>query len=77
MLDLRLIREKPDFVKQRLATRGGEDYSLLISELLRCDEQRRINVAGTEALLSGRENRSEVHAEKRIPGGQRSSCESQ
>jgi seryl-tRNA synthetase len=35
MLDLRLIREKPDFVKQRLATRGGEDYSLLISELRR------------------------------------------
>ncbi|MGH8100003.1 MAG: serine--tRNA ligase, partial [Chthoniobacterales bacterium] len=43
MLDLRLIREKPDFVKQCLATRGGDSYSLLVAELLRCDEQRRIN----------------------------------
>ena len=24
MLDIRLIREKPDFVRERLATRGGE-----------------------------------------------------
>ena len=23
MLDIRLIREKPDFVRERLATRGG------------------------------------------------------
>ena len=25
MLDIRLIREQPDFVKSRLATRGGDD----------------------------------------------------
>jgi seryl-tRNA synthetase len=25
MLDIRLIRDKPDFVRQRLATRGGGD----------------------------------------------------
>ena len=27
MLDIRLIREKPDFVRERLATRGGGDES--------------------------------------------------
>ena len=25
MLDIRLIREQPDFVKSRLATRGGDE----------------------------------------------------
>lgn len=63
MLDLRLIREKPDFVKQRLATRGGEDYSLLISELLRCDEQRRINETTVQRFRAQRNDLS-----KRIGG---------
>ena len=34
MLDIRLIREQPDFVKARLATRGGDDRSK-IDEVLR------------------------------------------
>jgi len=36
MLDIRLIREKPDFVRERLATRGGSDEKL-IDEILRID----------------------------------------
>ena len=36
MLDIRLIREKPDFVRERLATRGGGDEAK-IDELLRLD----------------------------------------
>src|SRR5437867_3011036 len=40
MLDIRLIREKPDFVKERLAMRGGEDAAA-IDEILDCDKQRR------------------------------------
>ena len=36
MLDIRLIREKPDFVKSRLATRGGGDETK-IDELLQID----------------------------------------
>ncbi len=36
MLDIRLIREKPDFVRERLATRGGSDEKL-IDEILRLD----------------------------------------
>jgi seryl-tRNA synthetase len=36
MLDIRLIREKPDFVRKRLATRGGGDEAK-IDEVLRLD----------------------------------------
>jgi len=36
MLDIRLIREKPDFVRERLATRGGSDEKL-IDEILQLD----------------------------------------
>jgi seryl-tRNA synthetase len=40
MLDIRLIREKPDFVHERLATRGGGDEAR-IAEVLRVDAERR------------------------------------
>jgi seryl-tRNA synthetase len=40
MLDIRLIREQPDFVKSRLATRGGDDQ-LKIDEVLAVDAERR------------------------------------
>jgi seryl-tRNA synthetase len=40
MLDIRLIREQPDFVKSRLATRGGGDQ-LKIDEVLAVDAERR------------------------------------
>src|SRR5213083_3093713 len=40
MLDIRLIREKPDFVRERLATRGGGDEAR-IDEVLGVDVERR------------------------------------
>src|SRR6266576_5440610 len=40
MLDIRLIREKPDFVRERLATRGGGDEAK-IDEVLGADVERR------------------------------------
>ncbi len=40
MLDIRLIREKPDFVRERLATRGGGD-EVKIDEVLGADAERR------------------------------------
>ena len=33
MLDIRLIREQPDFVKARLATRGGSDAGAAVDEI--------------------------------------------
>jgi seryl-tRNA synthetase len=40
MIDIRLVREKPDFVRDRLATRGGGDEAK-IDVLLRIDGERR------------------------------------
>src|SRR5678815_2587136 len=40
MLDIRLIREQPDFVKSRLALRGGDDPAR-IDEVLAVDAERR------------------------------------
>ena len=51
MLDIKLIREKTEFVKQRLATRGAGDESK-IDELLKLDEARRKALAEVESLKS-------------------------
>jgi seryl-tRNA synthetase len=53
VLDIKLIREKPDFVRQRLATRGAGDEAR-IDELLKLDEQRRKILAEVESLKSQR-----------------------
>ena len=53
MLDIKLIREKPDFVRQRLATRGAGDEAK-IDELLKLDEQRRKALAEVETLKAQR-----------------------
>ncbi|MGA2684724.1 MAG: serine--tRNA ligase [Verrucomicrobiota bacterium] len=53
MLDIKLIREKPDFVRQRLATRGAGDAAK-IDELLKLDEQRRKILAEVESLKARR-----------------------
>ena len=53
MLDIKLIREKADFVRQRLATRGAGDEKL-IDGILQADEQRRKSLAEVETLKSQR-----------------------
>ena len=53
MLDIKLIREKPDFVRARLATRGAGDEAK-IDELLKLDEQRRKMLAEVETLKAQR-----------------------
>lgn len=55
MLDIRLIRENPDLVKQRLANRGG-DHASTVDEILSIDTARR--TAETERQkLQGDRNR--------------------
>ena len=49
MLDIKFIREKPDFVRQRLATRGAGDEQL-IDGILQADEMRRKAMAEVESL---------------------------
>ena len=55
MLDIRLIRENPDLIKQRLANRGG-DHASMVDELVSIDTTRR--TAETERQkLQGDRNR--------------------
>jgi seryl-tRNA synthetase len=49
MLDIKLIREKPDFVRQRLASRGAGDEAK-IDEVLKLDELRRKFLGEVETL---------------------------
>jgi seryl-tRNA synthetase len=48
MLDIKLIKENPDFVKERLLTRN-KNYGADIDRLLECDAARRTLIADTEA----------------------------
>jgi seryl-tRNA synthetase len=57
VLDIKLIRDQPDFVRQRLATRGAGDEKL-IDELLQLDEQRRKSLAEVEKLKAQRNRAS-------------------
>jgi len=64
MLDIRLIREKPDFVRERLATRGG-DEAARIDELLKVDAERRQAETELQLLQSERNRLSkEIGARK-------------
>ena len=53
MLDIKLIREKPDFVRGRLASRGAGEEAR-IDELLKLDGQRRKILAEVETLKAQR-----------------------
>lgn len=53
MLDMKKVRETPDEVKKRLATRQGGDESR-IDELIACDERRRKALAEVEQLKATR-----------------------
>src|SRR5438128_10050833 len=64
MLDIRLIREKPDFVRARLATRGGGDEAK-IDEVLRADAERRKTETELQRLQSERNRLSKEIGAKR------------
>src|SRR6185436_15979416 len=53
MLDIKLIRERPDFVRERLASRGAGDEKK-IAEVLELDEQRRKSLSEVEQLKAQR-----------------------
>ena len=64
MLDIKLIRESPDLVRQRLALRGSGDEAR-ISEIAALDEQRRKLVAESDTLKAQRNQASkEIGAAK-------------
>jgi seryl-tRNA synthetase len=67
MLDIRLIREQPDFVKSRLATRGEEDLAK-IDEVLRVDAERRKAETALQQLNADRKRLSKEIGGKRSRG---------
>jgi seryl-tRNA synthetase len=67
MLDIRLIREQPDLVKSRLATRGGGD-EVRVDELLRVDAERRKAETALQQLNADRKRLSKEIGAKRSRG---------
>jgi seryl-tRNA synthetase len=80
MLDIKLIRERPDFVRQRLASRGAGDEAR-IDEVLQSDELRRKLLGEVEGLkaqrkrvskeigaLMGQKKTAEAEAKKKETG---------
>jgi seryl-tRNA synthetase len=54
VLDIKLIRDRPDFVRDRLATRGVGDEAKIVDRLLKLDEERRKALAEVETLKAAR-----------------------
>ncbi|MBI4408613.1 MAG: serine--tRNA ligase [Gemmatimonadetes bacterium] len=54
MLDLRLIREEPNLVRERLGRRGNADVLALVDRVLALDEERRGHIAEVDALRARR-----------------------
>jgi seryl-tRNA synthetase len=54
MLDLRLIRDESDFVRERLARRGKPEALRLVDEVLALDEERRALITEVDRLRARR-----------------------
>jgi len=53
MLDIKLMRDRPDLVRERLASRGAGDEAK-VAEILALDDQRRTGLAEVEQLKAAR-----------------------
>ncbi|HTD87406.1 MAG TPA: serine--tRNA ligase [Candidatus Binatia bacterium] len=73
MLDIRLIRERPDSVRERLGTRGAGDEGR-IDEVLQLDEQRRKILSEVEQLKA---QRNRVSKEIGVLMGQKKASEAE
>jgi seryl-tRNA synthetase len=76
MLDIRLVREQPDLVKSRVATRGGGDEAK-IDEVLRVDAERRKAETALQQLNADRKRLSKEIGGKRSRGEKADELEGQ
>jgi seryl-tRNA synthetase len=76
MLDIRLIREQPDEVKTRLASRGA-DLSADIDAVLACDRDRRASETELQQLLADRKRLSKEIGMLRSRGEDSSAIEAE
>ncbi|MCX8237452.1 MAG: serine--tRNA ligase [Akkermansiaceae bacterium] len=76
MLDIKVIRENSELVKERLANRHDSSAEL-IDEVLACDETRRKNETAKQALQSERKTTSKEIGKLRANGEDSSAIESE
>ncbi len=76
MLDIRVIRENPDLVKERLRARGGDHWTL-VDEVLACDATRRAAETSQQQLLSQRKSTSKEIGGKKARGEDTSAIEAE
>jgi seryl-tRNA synthetase len=74
MLDIRVIRENPAAIQDRLKTRGGDHWKL-IDEVLACDEARRAAETAKQQLQSQRKTISKEIGLLKAKGGDTSDIE--
>jgi len=76
MLDIALIRENPQFIKQRLQLRSNDNCQL-IDAVLECDEVRRRSETQKQALQAERKQASKKIGELKRQGADSSELEAQ
>ncbi|NNE94352.1 MAG: serine--tRNA ligase [Verrucomicrobiales bacterium] len=76
MLDIRLLRENPDLVKERVKSRGGDAWSL-VDEVLECDEKRRAAETEKQQLQGDRKRISKEIGALKKDGKDTSEIEAQ
>ena len=76
MLDIKVIRENPDLIKERLSHRH-DGSAELIDEVLSCDETRRKNETAKQALQSQRKTTSKEIGKLRANGEDSSAIETE
>ncbi len=59
MLDIRVIRDNPDYVRERVRLRGGEHW-MLVDKVLECDVRRRNAETEKQALSQERNSSSKL-----------------
>ncbi|MES2569201.1 MAG: hypothetical protein V4710_04000, partial [Verrucomicrobiota bacterium] len=76
MLDIRLIRDNPEFVKDRLSTRGGDSHTR-IDEILECDRSRRTAETRLQHLQGERKRISKEIGGRKARGEETTEVEAQ
>lgn len=74
MLDIRLIRENPEYVKERIRLRGGDLWQL-VDRVLACDEKRRQTETEKQQLQSERNASSKQIGQLKKQGADSSELE--
>ena len=76
MLDIRLLRENPEMIREKLKARGGDSWTL-VDEVLACDEKRRAGETERQRLQGERNRISKEIGIAKKAGGDTSTIEAE